>query len=566
MRELVRAPGHDRNRSLGWFLTAWFEHWCVHGPGDVVGERVEMDDEFAGFVLDAYAVDERGRRLYDSAFMSRAKGRAKSELAGFVTLGEALTRVRFAGWAEGGEVYQDHGFRYVYAKGEPIGRPVTHPVIRCLATEEGQAGNTYDHVLYNLTEGPLAELMHRDSAGATKTSIPGGGEILPSTSGDASKDGGLETFVVFDETHLYTTPKLRSMYDTVRRNLTKRRRAEPWSLETSTMYEQGAESIAEGTHEVARLMREAQQTGKLKNLPQRTLFDHRESDPVEDISDRDQVRAAIREAYGPFADVIDLERKLDEFMDPRNAAASSRRFTFNQADSAADAWVSEVQWRAIGPLSGGKVAAPAAGDTITVGFDGSEGRANGKADATALIGCRVRDGLLFELGVWEQPDGPAGDGWTPPISEIEAAVADAFTRYRVVGMYCDPAARWSSRIDVWEGRYVSRLKVRGHVSGHPMYWWMSGRRGAAVADAIEKLYQAIVERQVRHLGEKALTAHVIHARRRIGQQGVQIHKENPESLRKIDAAVAAVLAFQARSDALARGIQDRPAEVPIRVR
>ena len=170
----------------------------------------------------------------------------------------------------------------------------------------------------------------------------------------------------------------------------------------------------------------------------------------------------------------------------------------------------------------------------------------------------MSDGLLFELGVWEQPDGPRGDDWVPPVAEIEATVADAFKTYDVVGMYCDPAAKWSSRIDVWEGKYLKHLKVRGHVSGHPMYWWMSGRRGVAVAEAINRLFEAIVERQVRHLGEKNLTAHVLHARRRLGAQGVQIHKENPESPKKIDAAVAAVLAYQARQDAVAKGIGNAP--------
>ena len=35
----------------------------------------------------------------------------------------------------------------------PIGAPVTSPIIKCLATEEGQAGNTYDGIVYMLSEG-----------------------------------------------------------------------------------------------------------------------------------------------------------------------------------------------------------------------------------------------------------------------------------------------------------------------------------------------------------------------------------------------------------------------------
>ena len=569
MRELIRADSHDRSRSLGLFLCDWVEWHCVHGPGDVAGEPIELDAEFAGFIVDCYGLSEVGRRQYDSAFLSRSKGRAKSELAGFIVLAEALAPVRFSHWAEAGETYTcaefgclipECAFAYEFVDGEPVGRRVVKPVIRCLATEEGQAGNTYDNVYFNLTMGPLAAGMPRDGAGLTRVFLPTpySGEIIPSTASNSAKDGGKETFVVFDETHLYVLPELHRMYSTVRRNLAKRKQSEPWSLETSTMYLSGQGSVAEKTHELAKLIQE----GKTKR--QKLLFDHRESDPVDDLSNIAEVMKALREAYGPFADVMDLDRIVDEILDVRNDPADSRRYFFNQANSAQDAWVAEVDWRAIGPRPDQEVEPVRNGELITVGFDGSEGRSRGKADATALIGCRVSDGLLFELGVWEQPDGPAGEDWTPPVADIEAAVADTFKRFDVVGFYADPAAKWSGRIDVWEGRYSSKLRVRGSVANHPMYWWMSGRRGAAVADAINRLFEAIVDKRVRHLGERKLTNHVLNARRRHGPQGVQIHKEHPDSLNKIDAAVAAVLAFQARQDALSKGVGKRRG-VPRRV-
>ena len=80
----------DLARSLGWQAVDWIEHFTVHGPGDVQGDDVILDDEFAGFVLDCYAHDAAGRRLYDEAVLSRPKGRAKSELAGFIGVAEAL--------------------------------------------------------------------------------------------------------------------------------------------------------------------------------------------------------------------------------------------------------------------------------------------------------------------------------------------------------------------------------------------------------------------------------------------------------------------------------------------
>ena len=105
MRDLIRADEHDRKRSLGWMAVWWIETFCVHGPGDVQGQDVKLDDEFAGFIIDVYGLGEDGRRLYDSAFISRAKGRAKSELAGFIALFEAMGPARFSHGSVGTDTY-----------------------------------------------------------------------------------------------------------------------------------------------------------------------------------------------------------------------------------------------------------------------------------------------------------------------------------------------------------------------------------------------------------------------------------------------------------------------------
>jgi phage terminase large subunit-like protein len=55
-----------------------------------------------------------------------------------------------------------------------------------------------------------------------------------------------------------------------------------------------------------------------------------------------------------------------------------------------------------------------------------------------------------------------------------------------------------------------------------------------------------------HDGSSTLTRHVLNARRRISHSKLALAKENDYSSRKIDAAVAAVLAYQARLDALSR--------------
>lgn len=552
-RELIRAETHDRNRSLGWLACWWIETFCVHGPGDVQGQPVVLDDEFAGFILDVYAVDEEGRRNYDSAFISRAKGRAKSELAGFIVLFEAFGPCRFNGFATGTETYTYHDQTYTYQPGEPLGVEVVAPVIRCLATEEGQAGNTYDNVYFNLSEGPLAEGLPRDAAGLTRIFIPGGGEIIPSTASNSSKDGGKESFVVFDETHLYTLPQLKRMYQTVRRNLAKRKAAEPWSLETSTMYMPGENSVAEETHNLAKSIAE----GKTKR--QRLLFDHREADPDIDLTDEAEVRKGLLEAYGPFAEIMDIDRIVSEIYDPRNDPQDSRRYYFNQPTSSRDAWLSAPEWNACT-----SVQTVAKTDEITLGFDGSRKRSRGVADATALVACRVSDGYIFELKVWEQPDGPAGDDWEVPTADVDFEVRKAFESYNVVGMFADPA-RWESYIAQWESDFGKKLKVKS-TSAHPIEWWMTGNRSYLVVRALEQFHAAVVDRELIHDGSRALTRHILNARRRVGRSGMSIAKEHPDSKNKIDAAIAAVLAYQARLQALSKGEATKSTFIPRRIR
>jgi hypothetical protein len=583
-RQLVRARDHDRNRSLGWLATAWLEALAVHGPGDVQGEPVRHGDEYTAFIVDCYAVGEDGRRLYDSAFLSRPKGCDKSGLLARLALFEALGPCRTLRidphdpdsdpvFAVGGEVYRDPwglGFEYVYEPGEPMGRPVKVPFIRCLATEEGQTGNVYDSVHFNLTEGPLAGAMARkDDAGLTRVLLPGGGEIVPSTASSSAKDGGKETFVGFDETHLYVRPELRGMYAVVTRNLRKRKRlAETWYLETTTMYRPGEESVAEETYKLAELIAEGQAGGRAKVKRERLLLDHRWGEiDLADLADEKMLAAALTEAYGDALAWNHLPGLIDEVLEPRADVADSVRYFLNDRTSAENSWLAHYEWSAVGPKPDdpGSFKVVADRDVVTLGFDGSRKRARGVTDATALIGCRVSDRHIFEIGIWEQPRGAAGKDWAAPVGEVLAAVDEAFAKYTVVGFYADPA-KWESHVAGWEAKYGRQLKVKSSRE-HPIEWWMTGGRAAQTVRALERFQSAVIDRELTHDGSSTLTRHVLAARMIHTRSGVQIGKEHPSSERKVDGAVAATLALACGDDALAAGLGATPVRrVPRRIR
>ena len=321
----------DEFRTLGFAAVSWIEHYLVHGPGDVQGEQIDLDDEFAAFTLKAYEVDARGQRKIRRAFLSRSKGRSKSGFAAMLECFEALGPARFDHWATAGEV-SDWG--YEYEPGEPVGAPLKYVEILNVATEESQAGNTYDAVYYMLhpdTCSPeLLEDFGKLDVGLTRINLPDRrGFIEPVTASNESKDGGKSTFIVADETHLWIPPingkfKLGKMHQTMVRNLLKRKIASGWMLETSTMYADGEGSVAEGTHAYAKaLTKSGRHDGKL-------LFDHRQASDHWDLSKRGERIKALREAYGPASIWMDLEAIADYWEDPQASEAEFKRYWLNQ--------------------------------------------------------------------------------------------------------------------------------------------------------------------------------------------------------------------------------------------
>lgn len=502
-------------------MVAQIEEYLCHGPGDVVGDAIELDDEFYEFVVRCYRLDpETGRRVYRRAFLSRAKGRAKSELAGMLVCAEALFDVRFAGWD---------------AQGEPVGRPVKSPFIRCLATEEGQSGNTYDNVstmLEHLVEQHGDEFPGIDIGRSAQSSSRiilhhQRGEITPSTASSAAKDGGKETFAVFDETHLYVLPELRRMHEVVRRNLRKRREAEPWGLETSTMYQPGLDSVAEKTHEYHRAIIE----GRVREPG--LLFDHRQAPDGTDMSDRDALLEGLKAAYGPAAAWMDLDGIIAEIWDPQSDPADSRRYWLNQPTVAEDQLVSPQEWALCASHE-----LLDDGDEVTLGFDGGK-----TDDATALVAMRVADRLVQPVAIWERPEGPRGAGWEIDRRQVDEMVDHAFARYRVVGFFAD-VSLWEPYIEEWSDRYDAQLLVKA--SNKSLVGWdMRGRQQTLTA-ATESLVTSIVEAKLRHTGDPALTRHVLNARRRPNRYGVSFAKESRESPRKVDGFAAMQLADMAR--------------------
>jgi hypothetical protein len=513
--------------SLGYAAAEWIEDNCCFGPGDLQGQDAIIDDEMLEFLVEVYRLDaSSGRKVYDEGVLSRPKGRAKTEIAGWIVCFEAFGAARF-------DHFDDAG--------QPVGRPVTSPLIKCLATEESQATAAFSVVAFVIEWGAEnrpgvfdGTSGARQYQSATALYLPHGGEIRACSSGAASKDGGKETFVVADESHLYVLRELKSMYGTVRRNLGKRKLAEPWLLQTSTAYRPGEQSVFEDTLTAWR-------KGELSST---VYVNHREAKGRVDIQDKGHTMAQLRDVYGAAAEWMDLDRIYREMLDPRSCPdeETAARYFLNRPMSGKDAWIPDaiVERQSCLHKDAPEIAPVTDGTAISLGFDGSL-----NDDSTVLIASRMSDGFVFPVGVWAKPAGPEGNWWEVPRSDVLATIRDTFERYDVARMYADPH-EWRTDIDDLQELF-----------GPIVVPWATSRF-MPMSAALDRLRTDLVKGDAWHSGDKVVMEHFRNAyvQRRGGQRLVR--KEYPNSDRKIDSVVGAALAYEARADAIAAGWTNEP--------
>ncbi|MFD7045344.1 terminase, partial [Rhodococcus jostii] len=496
------------------------------------------------FILRWYALDpDTGRRRYSRGVLGRPRGWGKSPLLAAIACVEAMGPVVPDGWD---------------AAGQPVGTPwsrVRTPWVQLAAVSEEQTRNTWAPVLEMLrAEAPVHDLVRGLEPMESFVALPNRGRMESITSSARTVKGARAVFAVLDQSEEWVPSNGGiKLANTMRSNAAK---VGGTTLESPNAFIPGEGSVAEESA----AFHDAILSGRSRD--DGLLYDHRESPADTDMTDRESLIAGLRVSYGDSSahpggcvihDVpclpghVELDRLVATIWDPAQDVQQSRSDFLNQITHASDAWVSGPEWAARVDLN--RALAP--GDRVVLGFDGSRGRVRGKADATALIGCRIADGYLFEIGVWEQPAGPVGKGWMPNPLEVDRTVREAFESWKVVGFYADPSG-WTEHIAKWEAAFGKRLRVKA-TQGAPITVWPRGK-DARVSHYVEQLRVAIVTGECAHDGAPSLTRHVLNARKRHTRTGYLLYKAYPDSPEKIDAAYAAVMAWKARTDALAAGL------------
>lgn len=527
--------------TLGPFVCAFIEAELCHGPGDLFRERVQLNDEQRAWIYRMYEVGPAEIETRKGQVITRAPnpraGRRRFQRCA-LSLRKGSSKTEFAAWIAAVELHPEGPVRCAGFErdGTPIPRPVLDPYIPMISYSEEQTEElAYGALRRILEECPigsdfdigLQRIMRRSGAGKAEA---------VSASPNA-RDGARTTFQHADETHRFVLDNLKNGWTVMRANMAKRPLADPWALETTTAPEPGAGSTAESTMEYAR----AVMSGKISDS--QLFFYHRQAADELDISTPEALKEAIREASGPYIALwSDIDRIAGAFQEPDADRPYLERVWLNRLVQSSGQAFAVKAWRA---LKRSDHVVPA-GAAIALGFDGSR-----FDDATALIACELETGFIWPLGIWERP--LQLKHWEVPVAEVDAAVADAFARYHVCRMYADPPM-WETWVAKWAGEYGKRV----------FEWWTNRRR--PMAYALRSFVAAISTGELSHAGSAQLDDHIGNARQQstglVDEQEKPLwllRKERPESPKKIDGAVGAVLAWEARNDAVAAG-EGAPAE------
>lgn len=225
---------------------------------------------------------------------------------------------------------------------------------------------------------------------------------------------------------------------------------------------------------------------------------------------------AIKQANPALGDFLHLDAVLATLKTTREAPF--RRYRLGQWVGQAQSWLPWGVWDKLADHDRGQ---PGEGETVVLAFDGSA-----SGDSTALIGCTL-DGHIFVVSIWQAPeDNPR---WRVPRQEVADTIDLAFERWDVRELAADPWG-WRTELEQWGDKHKAVVE------------WNTGL-ARRMAPATDRMYSAIMNGDISHDGDAVLAEHMGNAVAKTTAMGDLIHKDKRNSPRKIDSAVAAIVAY-----------------------
>jgi hypothetical protein len=506
--------------TMGFEGISWTETFCVVPDRDFRGAPFIPTTEQARFYLQHYRLLPSGRWFHPrGSQIIRPQGWGKGPLAAAWVCLEAAGPVVFDGWN---------------AKGEPVGRPWATPHLQITACSEDQTDNTWRALQPMIELGPLGEDFIPDT-GLTRINLPGGGLIEPVTASHRSRLGQRITGAVQDQSESWVRSNHGwALADNQRRGLAKMGGR---FLETGNAPDPVEDSVA---------YRTPREPG--------VYIDDVDGGPGS-VRNKVERRKVLRKVYGdslverggwvPLERIeIECEAKLVE--DPGQA----ERWFMNRKIASEGAAFDIEQFKLLA-----KPRTVPKDSVIVLGVDGAR-----YEDALAVVATDVRTGYQWPVVIVEKPE-YAPDDYEHDFKLVDAAVKELGERHTVWRIYIDPQ-RIDWLVESWGNHFGRRQVVHRET-------YVQRR----MAFAIRAYEQAIAGGDVSHDGDPTFVAHVRNARKRmvtvLDEHERPMHllaKDHVRSPRKIDAAMAAILSWEARGHALEKGVvsldESKPQERP----
>lgn len=534
--------------SLGPQVCAFLEERFCYGPGPLRGQPYKIRDDIYYILYRAYehypegysleydgeVIELGGRRHFNKVAVSLPKGSSKTEVMALVAVLELHpdAPVRFAGYdtsAPGGMA---------------PGRSVNSPFIPLLAPTKDQLND----LAYGAAQVIASDIEDSDLFDITNDRIMLQGEseskIIPVAADPKRLDGLKPTFQGIDEPHRLFTDRHRKSYDTMGNNLAKRAVDDPWELTCTTAGDPNEPSVARDQYQTGL------KTAEGKIQVERTFFYHRQTSDANAKFDTmgDRIRA-LKESSGPevaaYRDLFSVAAEWDK--SGADKTYLERVWCNRWTQSSQTAFDADA-FRALGDEE--LFIEP--GALVTLGFDGAVTQ-----DSTALVMTDVENGVQNLIGIWERPD--EAETWRVPIEEVNDLVESVFESYNVWRMYCDPPY-WQESISRWSGLFEGKIIEWPTRNLNNIYY------------AIRSYKEAIDSGDLAHNGDPDLLRHIANAgvnyMTQVDDEGYQKYRLSKITQdRKFDAAMAAILSWQARLDALKSGAENEvQVQVPMRIR
>jgi len=370
-----------------------------------------------------------------------------------------------------------------------------------------------------ITFGDARKIIEREPELASMCNIyrdviemPSTGSIWRVLSAEAySKEGLNASAVIFDEA---AALKDRAMWDVMQLSMASRK--QPMMLATTTC---GVKSDITGHDSTAYQLYQYGQKVARGEIVDPSFYMAWWEAPNDSDHRLEETWMQANPGYG------DLNSKADfESMVKRTPEAEFRTKRCNQWVSSQNAWLPSGLWNTLRA----DVDVPLDADVV-LGVDGSF-----SGDATVIVAVTVPKSKeekphVFLVKAWEkQPTDQ--DDWRVDTLDVERTIQDFCQKYRNTREIAFDPFRWQ--------RTMAVLME----SGLPVVEWPSTSVRRMIP-ATQKVFDAVTEGTLTHDGNPVLARHLDNCMLKIDNMGARIVKESRASSRRIDAAVAFVIAY-----------------------